>query len=192
MGTVQNLYNICRWGSGSEYHSSAYVICSTGVWEKNTPFMGAFALQSRSGNCSPPPELVLWYLVFPHVFISGGVFVHSYTILQYDTILYYTVRYYTVLYYTILYYTILYYTILYYPVIVWFGQGLRSSPSPLTSRPQGLIHVAFCTFWWLSRHRLNGYLAQRVPCIFLASSFRMYFCEVLKGMFPWRTRYPLS
>ena len=43
------------------------------------------------------------------------------------------------------------------------------------------------------RHRLNGYLAQRVPSLSLASGFRMrLICEVLKGMFPWRTRYPLS
>ena len=34
------------------------------------------------------------------------------------------------------------------------------------------------------RHRLIGYLAQRVPSLFLASSFRMCLkCEVLKGMF---------
>ena len=44
-----------------------------------------------------------------------------------------------------------------------------------------------------NRHRLSGYSAQRVPGLFLASSFRKCFdCEVLKGMFPWRTRYPLS
>ena len=50
-----------------------------------------------------------------------------------------------------------------------------------------------CTASMLNRHRLNGYLAQRVPSLFLASSFRMCLnCEVLKGMFPWRTRYPLS
>ena len=43
------------------------------------------------------------------------------------------------------------------------------------------------------RHRLNEYLAQRVPSRFLASSFTMCLnCGVLKGMFPWRTRYPLS
>ena len=43
------------------------------------------------------------------------------------------------------------------------------------------------------RHRLNGYLAQRVPSLFLAGSFRMCLnCGVLKGMFPWRTRHPLS
>ena len=42
-----------------------------------------------------------------------------------------------------------------------------------------------------SRHRLYAYLAQRVPSLFLASSFRMCLdCEVLKGMFPWRTRHP--
>ena len=38
------------------------------------------------------------------------------------------------------------------------------------------------------RHRLNGYLAQRIPSLVLASGFRMCLnCEVLKGMFPWRT-----
>ena len=38
------------------------------------------------------------------------------------------------------------------------------------------------------RHRLNGYLAQRVPSLFLANSFRTCLdCEVFKGMFPWRT-----
>ena len=45
----------------------------------------------------------------------------------------------------------------------------------------------------LSRHWLKGYLAQRVPSPFLASSFGIGLsCEVLKGMFLWRTRYPLS
>ena len=44
-----------------------------------------------------------------------------------------------------------------------------------------------------ARHRLNAYLAQRVPSLVLASSFRMCLtCEVLQGMLPWRTRYPLS
>ena len=43
------------------------------------------------------------------------------------------------------------------------------------------------------RHRLNGYLAHRVPSLFLASSFRNCLdCAVLKGMFPRRTRYPSS
>ena len=43
------------------------------------------------------------------------------------------------------------------------------------------------------RHRLNGFLAHRVPSLFLDSIFRMCLsCEVLKGMLPWRTRYPLS
>ena len=45
------------------------------------------------------------------------------------------------------------------------------------------------------RHRLNGYVAQRVPCLFLASSFKLRNCldsAVLKCMFAWRTRYPLS
>ena len=44
-----------------------------------------------------------------------------------------------------------------------------------------------------SRHRLNEYLAQGVPSLFLASSFRMCLTRgVLPGMFPWRTRYLLS
>ena len=56
---------------------------------------------------------------------------------------------------------------------------------PTIARRNGLIQI--------SRHRLTGYLAQRVPSLFLASSFRMSLkCEVLKGMFPWRTRYPFS
>ena len=43
------------------------------------------------------------------------------------------------------------------------------------------------------RHRLNRYLAQRVPSIIIANSFTMCLtCEVLKVMFSWRTRYPLS
>ena len=42
------------------------------------------------------------------------------------------------------------------------------------------------------RHQLNGYL-ERVPSLSLASSFTTSLdCEVLKDMFPWRTRYPLS
>ena len=42
-------------------------------------------------------------------------------------------------------------------------------------------------------HRLNGYLAKLSPSLSLAGSFRMWLdVEVLKGIFPWRTRYPLS
>ena len=45
----------------------------------------------------------------------------------------------------------------------------------------------------LPRHRLNGYLAQSVPSLFLAGSFQTCLNrEALKGMLPWRTRYPLS
>ena len=45
----------------------------------------------------------------------------------------------------------------------------------------------------VNRHRLNGYLAQGVPSLFLASSFTTCLNrEVLQGMFPWRTRYPVS
>ena len=43
------------------------------------------------------------------------------------------------------------------------------------------------------RHWLNGYFAQRVPSLSLASSFRTCLnCEALKGMSPWRTRHPSS
>ena len=45
----------------------------------------------------------------------------------------------------------------------------------------------------LVQRRLSGYLAQRVPSLFLAGSLRNCSnCAVLKGMFPWRTRYPSS
>ena len=47
----------------------------TGVCERNTPFMGAFALQSCGRNYLPAPDLVLWKLIFQCVFLSGGVFV---------------------------------------------------------------------------------------------------------------------
>ena len=43
------------------------------------------------------------------------------------------------------------------------------------------------------RHRLNGYSAQGVPSLLLAGSLRSCVsCAVLRWMFPWRTRYPLS
>ena len=60
------------------------------------------------------------------------------------------------------------------------------------------VCVCVCIYIYIyrqgrARHRLNEYFAQRVPSCFLASSFRMCVnCGVLKGMFPWRTRYPLS
>ena len=44
-----------------------------------------------------------------------------------------------------------------------------------------------------SRRRLNGYLAQRIPSLCFVSTFRSCLnYEVLKCMFPWRTRYPFS
>ena len=43
--------------------------------------------------------------------------------------------------------------------------------------------------YYVFRHWLNGYLAQRVPSLFLASSFMNCLnCAVLKCMFAWRTR----
>ena len=69
------------------------------------------------------------------------------------------------------------------------GMGVEYSvwslSMPLTSDERGSG-----VFFW---HRLNGYFAQRVPSLFLASSSRMCLNrEVLKGMFPWRTRQPSS
>ena len=43
------------------------------LWE-NIPFMGAFALQHSNRNCYPAPDLVLFKLNVPRVFVSGGVF----------------------------------------------------------------------------------------------------------------------
>ena len=40
-----------------------------------TPCMPNVALQSCSRNCSPAPDLVLWKLICPHAFFSGGVFI---------------------------------------------------------------------------------------------------------------------
>ena len=80
------------------------------------------------------------------------------------------------------------------PLLVAASFELRSSSSscrpgecaPSRSPPAKSRH----------RHRLNGYLdlAQRIPSLsFIASSSRSCLdSAVLKGMFPWRTRYPLS
>lgn len=42
-------------------------------------FVRAFPLRSGSGNCSPAADLVFLKLIFPPVFISGGVFFCSQT-----------------------------------------------------------------------------------------------------------------
>ena len=75
------------------------------------------------------------------------------------------------------------------------GEGAPARPPGCPRRPAGHLcwsPAASCEpveLW----HRLNGYLAQRVPSPFLASSFTTcLICEALKGMFPWRIRYPLS
>ena len=45
----------------------------------------------------------------------------------------------------------------------------------------------------IDRHRLNGYLGQGVPSLFLASSSRIVSNHAVSTcMFPWRARYPLS
>ena len=45
----------------------------------------------------------------------------------------------------------------------------------------------------MCRHRLNRYLAQRIPSLFPAGRFRMCLDrEVLTSRFPWRTRCTLS
>ena len=54
----------CLWRAGEP----------TGVWEKNTPFWRALTIQCSSKNSYPPPDLVLWQLIFPNMFFSGGVF----------------------------------------------------------------------------------------------------------------------
>ena len=48
----------------------------TGVFEQNTPFRRAFALQHSSRNCYPAPDLVFLKVNFPRVLVSGGVFFH--------------------------------------------------------------------------------------------------------------------
>ena len=60
-------------------------------------------------------------------------------------------------------------------------------------RPRPRFRRARSSSGYLFRHGLNGFLAQRVPTLFLTSSFRTYLnCAVLKGMFPWSARHPLS
>ena len=64
------------------------------------------------------------------------------------------------------------------------GEGRRDLRGP---RLRGLCHPN------LSAPAKRGVLGQRVPSLFIASSLEMYLdVEVLKGIFPWRTRYPLS
>ena len=68
--------------------------------------------------------------------------------------------------------------------------NLTGVVGPLPARPRAPAQAGSEI---ISRHRLNGYLAQRVPSLSLASNFTMCSnCEVLEGMFPCRTRYPLS
>ena len=78
------------------------------------------------------------------------------------------------------------------PVRPFVRQSLRPCVRPCV-RPSVRPSVRPCVHTHTFRHRLNGYLVHRVPSLFLASSFRTCLnCEVLKGMFPWRTRHPLS
>ena len=81
--------------------------------------------------------------------------------------------------------------------------------SPDTDTSPGLASAALhrCVLWQLCDYAKEPPLASltyssaparrvlspTVPSLFLASSFKMYLnCEVLTGMFPWRTRYPLG
>ena len=78
-------------------------------------------------------------------------------------------------------------------IIVYFGEPWDRAAT--TSRQSAALLRTGCVSRGLLRHASepNGYLAHRVPNFFLASSFRM--CsntKVLQGMFPWRSRYPLS
>ena len=45
-----------------------------GICEQTYHFLQAFALQSSGRNCYPAPDLVLWWLIFPGVFFTWGVF----------------------------------------------------------------------------------------------------------------------
>ena len=44
---------------------------------KNTPFVRDFALQCSSRNSYAPPVSVLWQLISPNMFFSGGVFLFT-------------------------------------------------------------------------------------------------------------------
>ena len=57
-------------GLGSQGHAGLWYRCLS----KNTPFLRAFALQLSSRHFSPAPDLVLFRLIVPRVFFSGGVF----------------------------------------------------------------------------------------------------------------------
>ena len=71
------------------------------------------------------------------------------------------------------------YTILYYNIVEGLGGFVDRA---VAAEPRIRI-----------RHRLNGYLARRVPSLILAISLTMCLnCEVLKGMCPWKTKYPLG
>ena len=48
----------------------------TGVCERSVPLARALTVPSGSRNSCPPPDSVLWQLLFPHLFFSGGVFFH--------------------------------------------------------------------------------------------------------------------
>ena len=48
----------------------------TGVCEKDTSFLRAFAPQHRGINSSPAPDLMFFKLINPRVSLSGGVFFH--------------------------------------------------------------------------------------------------------------------
>ena len=53
-----------------------------GVCWINTPFARALAMQFSSRNCYPPPDLVLWQLIFPNYIFSLGVFLSRTSVSQ--------------------------------------------------------------------------------------------------------------
>ena len=83
-----------------------------------------------------------------------------------------------------------------YLLVILLGNhgGLRKPPQLSAKLPQncGETYGERRPFYVITRHRLNGYLAQRLPSLFLASSSRNCLnYAVLRWMFSWRARYPL-
>ena len=119
-------------------------------------------------------------MLFVYIYIYIYIYIYTHILYTYIYIYIYMHNMYIYIYITHMTYVYTYYDIiLCYLMLHYIIQ--RD-----IARPRRLRTVRL-------RHRLNGYLAQRIPRICIASSFRMCLnCEELKGMYPWRTRYPLS
>ena len=74
-------------------------------------------------------------------------------------------------------------------IYIYIYPSALPPPLPIAAATPSTVHAT--QKGEKGRHRPNGYLAQWVPSIRLASSFTMcLMCDVLTGIFPWRTRYP--